>query len=125
VLADGASGLQWAADVANTSPRTLRRRLRNAGLSWSGLVEQTRFDTARRLLEGSDLELRHIARQVGYADPANFNRAFRRWTGLAPSHYSSVLRIRSVSPAWGLRGFARPRPPRGRHRLPGVISTTG
>jgi AraC-like DNA-binding protein len=87
VLPDRLPDMQWAADVANTSPRTLRRRLRELGLSWSDLVEQTRFDTARHLLETSDLKLRAVAREVGYSDPANFSRAFRRWTGVAPSGY--------------------------------------
>jgi AraC-like DNA-binding protein len=87
LLPDGSPGLVWAADAVNSSPRTLKRRLRELGLTWSGLVEQARFDRARELLETSDLRLGDVARRVGYADPANFSRAFRRWTGVAPSAY--------------------------------------
>jgi len=87
MLHSGAPDLHWAALAANTSPRTLRRRLRELGVTWSGLVEQTRFDTARRLLGSTDLRVAEVAREVGYADPANFTRAFRRWTGLAPRDY--------------------------------------
>jgi AraC-like DNA-binding protein len=87
VMRDGAPNLYWAADVSGMSTRTLRRRLVDLGLSWSSLVTQTRFDTALRLLSESELEIREIAREVGYSDPANFSRAFRRWTGDAPSRY--------------------------------------
>ena len=89
VLADGPPGLQWAAEAVNTSERTLKRRLRELGLSWSGLVGQSRFDAARELLANSDLSLGNVGRQVGYSDPANFSRAFRRWTGVPPSRYRS------------------------------------
>ena len=67
------------------SSRTLRRRLDELGLTWTEFVDQTRFDLARRRLEDSGLKIAEIAREVSYADPANFTRAFRRWTGEAPS----------------------------------------
>jgi AraC-like DNA-binding protein len=87
VMHEATPSLDWAADVAGVSSRTLRRRLDAIGLSWSGLIAQTRFNTARRLLETNDLEIRDVAREVGYSDPANFTRAFRRWTGESPSAY--------------------------------------
>ena len=33
------------------------------------------------------LEVQDIAQSLGYIDPANFARAFRRWTGESPSAY--------------------------------------
>jgi AraC-like DNA-binding protein len=32
-----------------------------------------------------------VAQRVGYSDPANFTRAFRKWTGVSPSAYRSRL----------------------------------
>ena len=33
------------------------------------------------------MKLVEIGYEVGYTDPANFGRAFRRWTGVTPKTY--------------------------------------
>ncbi|HBM83479.1 MAG TPA: AraC family transcriptional regulator, partial [Halieaceae bacterium] len=37
------------------------------------------------------LSVTHIAHQLGYADSSGFHRAFKKWTGLAPSEYRARL----------------------------------
>jgi AraC-like DNA-binding protein len=90
-LPGGAPGLDWAAEAANTSTRTLKRRLHECGLSWSGLIDQVRFDTARQLLATGEFKLREVARETGYSNLPNFSRAFRRWSGLAPGQYHPAV----------------------------------
>ena len=78
------------ARVASTlfvSERTLKRRLQEEGASFQSLVDQVRLDRARDLLGSTGMNLSQIADALGYADAANFTRAFKRWTGLSPSHY--------------------------------------
>lgn len=79
---------RWSADeVASSfgmSRRTLARRLKESGASFRTLLEGALFDAARHLLDSSSLSVREIAAMVGYADPASFSRAFKRWSGLAP-----------------------------------------
>jgi len=79
--------LELGADIAEMSPRTLRRRLEQEGTSWRQILDRVRFEACEtRMLEPS-LSLTEIAAELGYSDQAHFTRAFRRWTGEAPSAY--------------------------------------
>ena len=49
--------------------------------------EEARRRDACRLLDEPELEIRRIAELLGYADPANFTRAFKSWTGRAPREW--------------------------------------
>ena len=78
------------AQVANTlfvSERTLKRRLQEEANSFQQLVDDVRLQRAGELLENTGMNLSQIADALGYADAANFTRAFKRWTGVSPSHY--------------------------------------
>lgn len=46
-----------------------------------------RIDQARRLIEGSNVSLKRLADQVGYANVDGFRRAFVRRLGVTPSDY--------------------------------------
>ena len=50
-------------------------------------MDQVRLERARDLLGSTGMNLSQIADALGYADAANFTRAFKRWTGLSPSHF--------------------------------------
>lgn len=66
------------------SSRTLKRRLAEHGATYSSIVEESRKERAFRLLRDEALSIEQIAARLGYADPANFTRAFRRWTNGTP-----------------------------------------
>lgn len=77
-------------DVASSlfmSGRTLKRRLQLNGTSFQKLLDDIRFEEAKRLMRYDDLSLQQIAQRLGYEDPANFTRAFRKWSGDAPSRF--------------------------------------
>ncbi|KPP96857.1 AraC family transcriptional regulator [Marinobacter sp. HL-58] len=69
------------------SERTLKRRLQAEEASFQNLVDQVRLERAGELLEKTTMNLSQIADALGYADAANFTRAFKRWTGQSPSQY--------------------------------------
>lgn len=73
------------------SPRTLQRRLREAGLSFSQLVDETRQQLVLHYLRDPALELAEIAFLVGFSEPGSLARAFRRWTGASPGEYRRHL----------------------------------
>ncbi|PQA42482.1 AraC family transcriptional regulator [Amnimonas aquatica] len=85
-LADDAS-LERIADVLGLGARTLRRRLAELGTSYQMIIEQLRRGRAVELLLHSTLTVDQIAAELGYQDPSNFGRAFRRWTGKSPREY--------------------------------------
>jgi AraC-like DNA-binding protein len=86
----GADLQQIAARLA-LSPRTLQRRLREAGLSFNQLVDETRQQLVLNYLRDPALELAEIAFLVGFSEPGSLARAFRRWTGQSPGEYRRQL----------------------------------
>jgi AraC-like DNA-binding protein len=87
VLGGDAADLEHAARYAGVTPRTVQRWLQDEGHSFAGLLDEVRRAEALHLLAAPEVSITHIAARLGYADPANFTRAFRRWTGMAPSRY--------------------------------------
>ncbi len=66
------------------SERTLRRRLAESGVSFQSVLDGLRKSRAVELLANPQTPVEQIALAVGFTDPHNFRRAFRRWTGAAP-----------------------------------------
>lgn len=73
------------ARMLNTSPRTLRRRLDAEGVSFQPLLDSVRAEHATRYLKNTRLPLASIAYLIGFSDPSNFRRAYRKWTGTTPA----------------------------------------
>lgn len=66
------------------SERTLRRRLAESGVSFQGVLDGLKKNRALELLANPQISVEQIAFAVGFTDPHNFRRAFRRWTGSTP-----------------------------------------
>jgi AraC-like DNA-binding protein len=85
----GYPNLESVARQLHMSARTLKRKLQQHGLSFQRLLDGARKRDSMRLLEDPALSVEQVAQRVGYSDPANFTRAFRKWTGASPSAYRS------------------------------------
>ena len=72
------------AKALGMSERTLRRRLAESSVSFQGLLDDLRKNRALELLANPQMSVEQIAFNVGFTDPHNFRRAFRRWTGTTP-----------------------------------------
>jgi len=79
------------ADAAGMSRRTLQRRLQDCGTRFSDVVQRSRTRLAGEWLAHSALPVRDIAAALGYSNPANFTRAFRRSMGVPPSTYRALF----------------------------------
>lgn len=69
------------------SERTLKRHLQGEGATYQEVVDEVRLERAEKLLTTTRLSLGQISDALGYADAANFTRAFKRWTGVSPSAF--------------------------------------
>jgi len=79
--------LEQAALELCMTPRTLNRHLARYGVSYKELADMQRRGRAEQLLRETNWSIDRIAEALGYGDPSNFNRAFRRWYGVAPSSF--------------------------------------
>ncbi len=84
------SGQVYEAGIAkalNMSVRNLQRRLGHEGATFRSLLEATRRELAHEFVRDEDMPLNEITYRLGFSEPANFSRAFKRWTGFSPSQY--------------------------------------
>lgn len=88
----GYPSLEEVAARLHLSGRSLKRRLQASGTSFLLLLEEQRRRDAHGLLVETDLSVQAIADRLGYLNPANFSRAFARWTGESPTHYRGSRR---------------------------------
>lgn len=79
--------IDLVAEAAGISTRTLQRRLETYGLSYSGIVNQIRIRVGSDWLVNTGMSVAEIAAALGYRDPSNFARAFRRKAGIPPQQY--------------------------------------
>lgn len=81
------------------SPRGLWRRLTREGESFTRLLDEALYERARALLSRPGATCGRVAEELGYAELSSFNRAFHRWSGIAPSDYRKRMRATSDVPA--------------------------
>lgn len=75
------------ASAINLSQRSLQRRLGEQNLSFMRLLEDTRRDLSREYVRDPQRSINEVAYLLGFAEPGNFSRAFKRWYGQTPSQY--------------------------------------
>jgi len=75
------------AQQLNVTPRTLRRRLAKTDSTFSDMLSDVRRQHALEYIQNKQLSIGEIAYMLGYSDPNNFGRAFKKWTSLTPAEY--------------------------------------
>lgn len=88
---EGFPRIDWVASKVGATRRSLQRYLQSQGTSFNQVLEEVLRRHAIRHLEEDALSITEIALRLGYTDPAHFTRAFRRWTGVAPSSFRAAL----------------------------------
>jgi AraC-like DNA-binding protein len=84
------------AEMEQVSARTLIRRLGEEGTRYQTLLDHTRADLACWWLAQTPVPVEEIATRLGFADPSNFSRTFRRWCGQTPRAYRAQHRLDAV-----------------------------
>jgi AraC-like DNA-binding protein len=91
LLPQGEPKREAVAQALHLSQRTLQRRLQEEGTSFQQLLDDTRRELAEQYLAQPNLALLEVAYLLGFADPSNFFRAFRRWFDITPGEYRTRL----------------------------------
>jgi AraC-like DNA-binding protein len=73
------------------SPRTLQRRLEEAGTTYQALLDEVRRQSARRLLRNTDLDAGEVAFLLGFEEMNSFTRAFQAWEGTTPTRWRASV----------------------------------
>ena len=64
------------------------------GLTVHNYIERARMSAALSRMENSDMPIQEIAREVGYKNPSQFAKIFRRNYGVSPKEYRDVKNFR-------------------------------
>jgi len=79
--------LEQVAYRMHVSPRTLIRRLKKRGTSFQAISDRLYAQTAADYMNRTDISVNGVAQLLGYKDPANFRRSFKRWFRMTPASY--------------------------------------
>ncbi len=79
-----------------------RRQLQRAyaeigGTTFRDHLTRVRMDRAAEMLAAQSLTVREVAHRVGYRQPAQFAKAFRRHRGVAPSDFRATAGPSSIT----------------------------
>lgn len=86
-LTSGEPSEEDLAKALGLSRRTLQRKLGDFGLTYKGVLEKTRYELALRYLDDPSKTVTDITFLLGFSEQSAFTRAFKRWSGKAPTTY--------------------------------------
>jgi len=111
-LPDGRPSQEDIAETLNTSLRSLQRRLRDEDTTFKDLLNETQQELALQYMRDTSRSIGEVTYLLGFSEPSNFTRAFKRWTGKSPGE--SQLPLAPSAPAESCR-----RPLAGEPKHPG------
>ena len=85
----GTLSLEDVASNFNVTTRSVQRRLQDEGATFQQLSDTVRKSLALHYMEAGKHPVKEIAIMLGYNELSAFSRAFKRWTGKAPTNYLS------------------------------------
>jgi AraC-like DNA-binding protein len=86
-LASGSVQMGNTAKRLGMSVATLRRKLEEEGQSFATILDDMRREVAQQYLKRDEPTVSEVAFLLGFSDVRAFARAFRRWTGIAPTEF--------------------------------------
>jgi len=89
-LPRGIPAQQGIAARMNLSVRSFRRKLAALGLTYLQLLEQTQRRLAIDYLTETSYDIAYISSLLGYSEPSNFIRSFKKWTLLTPHKFRKM-----------------------------------
>lgn len=93
LLRHGEPTLEQIATRLRLPSWTLRRKLAEEGTQYRALLNLTRRDLALAYIRDTEASFGEIAYLLGFASPAAFQRAFKRWTEQTPGDWRRHARL--------------------------------
>ena len=90
LLSAGEFSQQDVARSLHMSLRTLQRKLSDENTSYKEILEETRRELANQYLRQGYLSVGEVTYLLGFSEPSNFARAFKRWTGHTPTEFRAA-----------------------------------
>jgi AraC-like DNA-binding protein len=87
LLAGGDPTLRAVGRKLHTSERTLQRQLDEEGTGFRHVLREVRQELAEAYLRSGEHSVTEVTYLLGYQETATFSRAFKQWTGVAPSRF--------------------------------------
>ena len=84
-LANGAVSESSIAEALHMTPRNLHRKLHKEDTSFKLLLTETRKELAQQYIQDRSKTLTEISYLLGFSEASSFSRAYKSWTGKAPS----------------------------------------
>ena len=97
-LSNGQPRLEQLARRLHMSLRTLHRKLEQEGTSFRFILAEVRRELAMRHVSERRLAIGEIAFLLGFSEVSAFHRAFKHWTGRAPSAFRAAQKISAQDP---------------------------
>ena len=88
-LTSGDPSEELLASQVQMSSRTLQRKLGELGLTYGQVLAETRYELAQRYLDDPKRSVTEITFLLGFSEHSAFTRAFKRWSGKAPTVYQT------------------------------------
>lgn len=86
-LRGGDPSLTAIAKQLGYAPRTLQRKLQEAGTSYHTLLDEMRRELSIYYLREAQIAVSEVAFLLGFSETSAFHRAFRRWMGISPGEF--------------------------------------
>ncbi len=84
--------LESVAKKINMPTWTLRRKLMQESSRFQDILDNTRQELAKSYIKDTDLALGEISYLLGFSSPTAFQRAFKRWSGMAPGEFRKAFK---------------------------------
>jgi AraC-like DNA-binding protein len=84
------------AEILNVSARTLQRRLGGSGTTFRKIVDEVRRAQALAYFSTTQMSVNEVTHLLGFSCSSSFTRAFKRWTGLAPTEWRASSGSRAL-----------------------------
>jgi AraC-like DNA-binding protein len=110
-IVDREYSLELSLDDIARRVASSRRQLQRAyaeigGTTFRDHLTRVRMDRAAEMLAARTLTVREVAHRVGYRQPAQFAKAFRRYRGMAPSDFRAGAHALGHDPGYEARAAA-------------------